>query len=464
MKKKSRILLCGIMTFVMALVMAMPVSVSAAELEAGDYATLQEQIDSAAEATTIRLTGPITGNITIPSEKDITIDLNGQTVTNTDGHTIVNNGKLTIIGSGTVDNVTHGRAALVNYGEAILAGGTFTRSAEASTGPTENGNNSYYVIDNNGSMTVREGTTIINDGYFSSLVRNMGTDADNVATLRIEGGTLEQQGFIAVKNDDYSSLSITGGTITSDEQAVQNWSSTEINGGTLNGPVITWAYGGSSSETRIISGNINGDVIAVNYDGNSVPEVIIEGGTITGELNKGTYGGEGIEISDPSAETASIIVTGGSFASAPTDFLSDGVVLIEYKAKDGAASIYHAGTEAQINEIVEDASSGDEITVLAGDVDLKVEGDGVKIKNNGDGAVTANGTTIKSGDEITTGGQNPSDSTESTTDQSAGSTAANDKAIATGDDTNLTLMFVIMGLAAAAAAGTVVYGRRKRSS
>ena len=54
MKKKSRILLCGIMTFVMALVMAMPVSVSAAELEAGDYATLQEQIDSAAEATTIR--------------------------------------------------------------------------------------------------------------------------------------------------------------------------------------------------------------------------------------------------------------------------------------------------------------------------------------------------------------------------------------------------------------------------
>ena len=109
--------------------------------------------------------------------------------------------------------MTHGRAALVNYGEAILAGGTFTRSAEASTGPTENGNNSYYVIDNNGSMTVREGTTIINDGYFSSLVRNMGTDADNVATLRIEGGTLEQQGFIAVKNDDYSSLSITGGTI-----------------------------------------------------------------------------------------------------------------------------------------------------------------------------------------------------------------------------------------------------------
>ena len=89
--------------------------------------------------------------------------------------------------------------------------------------------------------------------------------------------------------------------------------------------------------------------------------------------------------------------------------------------------------------------------MLAGDVDLKVEGDGVKIKNNGDGAVTANGTTIKSGDEITTGGQNPSDSTESTTDQSAGSTAANDKAIATGDDTNLTLMFVIMGLAAAAA-------------
>ena len=59
----------------------------------------------------------------------------------------------------------------------------------------------------------------------------------------------------------------------------------------------------------------------------------------------------------------------------------------------------------------------------------------------------------------------PKEPASGESDNTSGSTSASpDKSVATGDDTNLTLMFVIMGLAAAAAAGTVVYGRRKRSS
>ena len=59
MKKKRRIVLCSIMTLVMALVMAMPISASAAEVEAGNYDALQGAISSATEATTIKLTGSI---------------------------------------------------------------------------------------------------------------------------------------------------------------------------------------------------------------------------------------------------------------------------------------------------------------------------------------------------------------------------------------------------------------------
>ena len=469
MKKKRKMILCGVMTLVMALVMAMPISASAAAKTVTTGEALTVAINNAEDGDTIILGADITQSITIAEDQNITLDLGGYTLTNTAGsHTITNNGTLTIIGNGTVDNVTHAKAALVNYGEATLEGGTFTRSKEASKSPTDNGGNSYYVIDNQGDMTIKDGVTVINKGYYSSLIRNIGSSATDMATLTIEGGTLEQQGFIAVKNDDYGELDIIGGTITSGEQTVQNWSSAEINGGTLNGSVITWSYtdrqsGESLSETRIISGNINGNVIAVNYDGsNNIPEVIIEGGMITGELQKGTYN-NGIVISEPTATTASIVVTGGTFTTAPTDFTEEGMVVVKY-TKSGESSTYYVGTEEEINDIISGASSGDEIIVLAGDIDMQIEDEGVKITNNGNGNVTANGITLEEGDGITTAVTTPSDNTETTTPADETTAASNDKAVATGDDFNMTALLAIMGIAAAAAAGTVVYGRRKRSN
>lgn len=56
MKKKSKIILCGIMTLIMAFVMAMPVSVSAvvndddvARIEDTGYATLNEAVAAVEE-------------------------------------------------------------------------------------------------------------------------------------------------------------------------------------------------------------------------------------------------------------------------------------------------------------------------------------------------------------------------------------------------------------------------------
>ena len=122
------------------------------------------------------------------------------------------------------------------------------------------------------------------------------------------------------------------------------------------------------------------------------------------------------------------------------------------------------GTEEEINDIISGASSGDEIIVLAGDIDMQIEDEGVKITNNGNGNVTANGITLEEGDGITTAVTTPSDNTETTTPADETTAASNDKAVATGDDFNMTALLAIMGIAAAAAAGTVVYGRRKRSN
>ena len=111
-------------------------------------------------------------------------------------------------------------------------------------------------------MTI-DGATVTNKGYYSSLIRNLGKSNENVATLTVTSGILSNEQFIAVKNDDYGKLKLTGGTITSGDQAVQNWNEATISGGNLTGSVITWSYTGHPSSTTIsrettITGDVKG--------------------------------------------------------------------------------------------------------------------------------------------------------------------------------------------------------------
>ena len=318
-----------IMTFTLlpSVVFAAGEDTGVAKIGDQTYNSVAEAITAAgSNATTIELTQNVSEDVTIPQGANITLYIpEGITLTNKAGHTITNNGTLTVIGAGTVDNVTHAKGALVNYGTAILEGATFTRSAEASTSTTSSGGNSWYVIDNHGTMTITGTANVVNNGYFSSLIRNIGT-ADAASSLTVSGNaTLRQDNFIALKNDDYGNVAVTGGTITSNEQTIQNWSQAAISGGTLNGQVITWSYEGFASATEI-SGNavVNGDVVAVNYDGGtSIPSVTIKGGTITGEISKATYN-NGLQPAAPDAASSSIVVSGGTFSNAvDSNFFAD---------------------------------------------------------------------------------------------------------------------------------------------
>ena len=333
-----------IMTFTLlpSVVFAAGEDTGVAKIGDQTYNSVAEAITAAgSNATTIELTQNVSEDVTIPQGANITLYIpEGITLTNKAGHTITNNGTLTVIGAGTVDNVTHAKGALVNYGTAILEGATFTRSAEASTSTTSSGGNSWYVIDNHGTMTITGTANVVNNGYFSSLIRNIGT-ADAASSLTVSGNaTLRQDNFIALKNDDYGNVAVTGGTITSNEQTIQNWSQAAISGGTLNGQVITWSYEGFASATEI-SGNavVNGDVVAVNYDGGtSIPSVTIKGGTITGEISKATYN-NGLQPAAPDAASSSIVVSGGTFSNAvDSNFFADNFYLNQNP--DGSYSVH----------------------------------------------------------------------------------------------------------------------------
>lgn len=295
--------------------------------EAGNatyFSTLAEAVKAAGDGQTIALLGNVTESVSIPDGVSVTLDLAGNTLTNADGQhtvTVEEGGSLTIVDSsadktGVIDNVTHGRGALVNYGTVTVESGELTRSAEASKSPTDNGGNSWYVVDNQGTMTFNGGK-VVNESHYSSLVRNLN------GTLTINGGTFENP-FIALKNDDGGTLTVAGGTVTSEEQAIQSWSTTTVSGGTLNGRVTSWDYEDSDNESllTVSGGTINGDVQAINYMGaEKGPEVVITGGTVTGKVQKATHDGTGTKPADPTADTSTITISGGTFASPIDDAL-----------------------------------------------------------------------------------------------------------------------------------------------
>ena len=301
---------------------------------------------------TVQLTQSVTESVTIPADKTVTLDLAGHTLTNADDLgsaqgtvTVEKGGALTLTdsseaGTGTVDSTKHGTGALVNYGTVTVESGTLTRSKEASKSPTDNGGNSWYVVDNQGTMTF-DGGKVINDSKLSSLIRNLN------GTLTINAGTFEND-FIALKNDDGGTLNVAGGTVTSDEQAIQSWSTTTISGGTLNGRVTAWDYANSGNESvlTISGGTVNGDVQAINYmNADKGPEVVIKGGTITGKVQKATHDGStGTKPADPTVDTSVITISGGKFETAPDEsFIVPGSGLTQNS--DGSFGIHeHVGT------------------------------------------------------------------------------------------------------------------------
>lgn len=266
------------------------------------------------DGQTIMLLRNTTANITIPADKDFTLDLNGKTL----------NG-----GTGTAV------ATITNYGKV-----TITDSSADKTGKIMRddagveGEKSYYVIHNLGTMTIKNGTIYNNSGYKkansagvmtgSSLICNSDDDA-YPATLNIEGGTLEQANFIAIKNGSSGTLFMTGGTVKSGHSAIQNWHDATITGGKVIGQLWTDSYIDKFSTGKTVFGGeaeFEGEIVVDAYYGDvrsAKPTMEITGGNLN--VTKWTVG------TKASAIGAKPEVSGGTFTSAvPANYCKDGFV------------------------------------------------------------------------------------------------------------------------------------------
>ncbi|WP_117434575.1 Ig-like domain-containing protein [Bifidobacterium scaligerum] len=405
-------------------------NVAVAQVGSEYYMSIADALAKAGANDTITLIADATESVVVPAGVNVTIDLNGHKLTNEDGkHTIVNKGMLTVTDSsaaksGTVDNVSHSKAAVVNYGgaTATLAGGNYTRSTEASTydpatDKANSGGNSYYVLKNFGTMSVKAPSVVkfsdTNTGMSSSLVANgwyssSDNDGDSAAnayganggaTFTLEGGTLTG-GKITVKNDDWGTFTMTGGTITQPVEnfyAVLTYHKANITGGTITAPMFPiGASGIKDAKGDVGETAIGGDVTVVSEKGYALRaldngKITVTGGTFTSGNKQGVS-----DLKPSTSGTPSVAISGGTFNVKPTEseLAKDYVVNDNgdgtFGAKLHVAAIVTKadGTNAEyktLAEAITAAGDGDVITlqddtaekiVISGKTNLTINGNG----------------------------------------------------------------------------------------
>ncbi len=373
-----------------------------ASIGAINYNTLTAAITAAKDNETVTLLSDVTESITVEKDKNITLDLNGYKLTNTDKeHTITNYGTLTIKdssnGSGTVDNVSNGRAALINDEDATatLNGGTFKRSKEAGTyTPHINGGNSYYTIENSGTMSIYDGVTVKNAGGYSSNIINVGKSENN-ASLTIYNGVFSG-GVNSVKNDAYGVLKINNGKFFNTVQdCIMNWYKATINGGVFtalesaDSVVYNGSYNDMKGDLTITGGTFTGAIVAVNYKGQATadPVTSISGGTFDTDVTD--YCAEGYALKANKD---------GSYTVANVEDLTRMVAKIDSKyyetLTDAIAAAENSDTVTLLSNVTESITvkKGKNITLdLNGKTLTNVEGNDT-IKNYGTLTIEDNST------------------------------------------------------------------------
>ncbi len=322
------------------------------------YETLAAAIAAAKTGETVTLLKNATENVEIAKEKNLTLDLNG----------CILNG-----GTGTA------KAALRNLGTITIQDtsaaktGTIKRDDTGTVDET-----SYYVIRNQGTMTIESGIVTNNSGYRktnptgsmvgSSLICN--GDCDEGGTLTIKGGTFTQNNFIAIKNGALGVLHVTGGTITSGHSAIQNWFKADITGGKITGQLWTdaWKEGESVGETKIGGdAKFTGEIV-MDITGSVVPTLAITGGEL--DVTKWNITSEAASVGAKPA------VSGGTFTSeVPAAYCAAG--FIPTANADGTYGVKAGAYVAQIGDVkyetlqaaIDAVKAGETIYVL-GNVDL----------------------------------------------------------------------------------------------
>lgn len=252
----------------------------------------------------IKLLNDVTESINIPSEVTVTLDLNGKNINVNTESAIINKGALTVKGNGNVSASGAQHAAVANFPDAsaTLNGGTYISA-------------NWYVIKNLGAMVIdgkvsvkkpdesTDTSSLVDNGWYGDAANDTigGSDLSANAQADKASLTIKSGDFIGksgskscsvIKNDDYGTLNIMGGTFdsinnkgTENAATILNWNVATISGGTFKGqyPIANGAYNNEADKGQItITG---GEFVGVSSifgkgeGGNGKGTVTVSGGT-----------------------------------------------------------------------------------------------------------------------------------------------------------------------------------------
>lgn len=251
------------------------------------YETLVDAVAKADNGATIKLLKDVAMDSTLVLNKDTTLDLNGHKITN---------GSSLKTASYLIKVTKEANVSIIG-----------SKEGSAIADARNNKTGTITAISIYGKLVV--------DG--DALTISRGT---NGIALKVDEDS-GKQGILIVKS----------GTITS-TQAIQNWGSTTIDGGVLNGDVDSFAYPDLGGDMTINAGTFNGSVYSAQLKyGGKWPAVsaktTITGGNFKGIIaeyyNDGTNGVQPVERVEKPADAAEsvVIITGGTFSTNPKDYV-----------------------------------------------------------------------------------------------------------------------------------------------
>lgn len=417
-KKLAAMLLTLVMALSLLTVTAFAEDPKVASIGDKTYPSLQAAVDDAGEGDTIKLLGDFTGDgVVVESGKDITIDFGGHTY--------------------DIDK-TVGSAGTETNGMQLLQGSKVTLTNGTITSKT-----AKILIQNYSELELNN---IILDGTQSSGC--LYTVSNNCGSMTVKGATeiLANEGRVAFDlwygmSDSYAEEGI---TVTFDDSFT----------GKVDGKI---EYGSQRPDTEGWEEMTELNINAGNFD---------------------------IEIAPSSAnalDNANISVGGGTFTAPVDSKFIDASKTAASLTSDGNTTYYIGDADAVAKTLAGNANAGDVITVQQGSMALTGVAAGVKVENDGQGTVTANGQEVASeGGEVTIPAPKPEPEPEpekpaydknegkefakvevGETDSSSHADDENKDNPSTGDSSNLAIAVAAMLISAGGAAAALLSKQKK---
>lgn len=287
-----------------------------AQVGSQKYTSLQDAVNAeGANGATVTLLNDVTLDSTLVLNKSLTLDLNG--------HKITNGSSL----SGYLIKIEHpSNVSIV---------GNKQNSSIVDT--RNNATGTITAICVFGELTVNGSYLTISRGA-NGIAIKVDEQSPNQGKLTVNSGT----------------ISVDTATTTS-SQAIQNWGTTIINGGTFSGDVDSCSYSNIAGKMTINGGTFNGDVYSAqmkyttyHYDWPTASaQIAIKNGTFNKNIFEcyldDTNGLQPIQsVAKPNGVTESeVSVSGGTFSANPTAYL-----VADYSAKDSNSKYLVVPTKA----------------------------------------------------------------------------------------------------------------------